>query len=67
MIQTYLPGFHARSIDAGERLYRYHVYLPPQYDAGEKWPVILFLHGAGEVGYDTVKPLGVGIGTAIMR
>ena len=32
----------------------YFVYLPPDYgkDPQKKWPVILFLHGSGERGYD---------------
>lgn len=37
---------------------QYWLYLPPGYVAGEtskKWPVILFLHGAGESGSDLAK------------
>jgi predicted peptidase len=36
---------------------RYLLYLPPDYktDAGAKWPLVLFLHGAGERGSDLQK------------
>ncbi len=33
----------------------YLLYLPPDYDAQEKWPLILFLHGYGERGDDLDK------------
>ena len=37
--------------------YSYLEYLPKDYDAagGKKWPLILFLHGAGERGTDPAK------------
>jgi len=31
---------------------RYHLYLPPQYDGQDRWPLLLFLHGSGERGND---------------
>lgn len=32
---------------------KYLIYLPPAYDSNdEKWPLLLFLHGAGERGDD---------------
>jgi len=30
----------------------YLLYLPPDYDSKDKWPLLLFLHGAGERGND---------------
>jgi predicted peptidase len=35
----------------------YQIYLPNEYDAkpGEKWPLVLFLHGSGERGDDVEK------------
>jgi predicted peptidase len=33
----------------------YLLYLPPDYDKKDKWPIILFLHGAGERGDDLRK------------
>jgi predicted peptidase len=35
---------------------QYLLYLPPEYDQSkEKWPLLLFLHGAGERGADIAK------------
>lgn len=34
---------------------RYLVFLPPGYDAAERYPTILFLHGAGERGDDPAR------------
>jgi predicted peptidase len=31
---------------------RYLLYLPPEYDGKKSWPLLLFLHGAGERGAD---------------
>ena len=31
---------------------RYLLYLPKDYDKQESWPLLLFLHGAGERGDD---------------
>jgi predicted peptidase len=31
---------------------RYQIYLPPGYPSGKRWPLVLFLHGAGERGSD---------------
>jgi predicted peptidase len=36
---------------------RYRLLLPPGYDASKKWPLVLFLHGAGERGSDNAKQL----------
>jgi predicted peptidase len=33
----------------------YLLSLPQDYDSKEKWPLVLFLHGAGERGDDLVK------------
>ena len=45
--------------DDGERsvAMRYWIYLPAEYDSkpAEKWPLVLFLHGAGERGDDLEK------------
>jgi poly(3-hydroxybutyrate) depolymerase len=39
---------------------KYLVYLPADYDKQDKWPLILFLHGAGERGdkLDAIKRHG---------
>jgi poly(3-hydroxybutyrate) depolymerase/prenyltransferase beta subunit len=61
------PGFHLRTImsDQGER--KFTVYIPEGYDGTKTFPVILFLHGAGERGDDGITPAQVGIGPAILN
>jgi predicted peptidase len=58
-------GFLRRTIRSGELTIPYTVYVPPQWTAGAKWPVILFLHGAGERGTDGEKQTAVGLGRAV--
>ena len=61
------PGFHLRTIktEQGER--KYAVYVPEGYDGSRIYPVVLFLHGAGERGQDGVVPAQVGLGPAILH
>jgi predicted peptidase len=61
------PGFQLRTVktDQGER--KYAVYVPEGYDGTKVFPVILFLHGAGERGSDGIVPAQVGIGPAILN
>lgn len=47
--------------------HRYQVWVPPGYDASQKWPAILFLHGAGERGSDNRKQIEVGVGPALQK
>jgi predicted peptidase len=60
-------GFLNRSVVSGGKTYSYQVYLPAGWNNKKKWPVILFLHGAGERGEDGLVQTEVGIGTAIRR
>ena len=46
-----------------ERGYLFH--MPENYDESKKYPVVLFLHGAGERGDDNYDQLAIGIGTAL--
>ncbi len=39
----------------------YLLYLPPDYDASVKWPLIVFLHGSGERGEDLEQVRRVGL------
>ncbi len=48
---------------AGE--FKYVVFVPKDYKADKEFPVILFLHAAGEVGADGKKQTQVGLGKAI--
>jgi len=45
--------------------HKYVVFLPNGYSRDKKWPVILFLHGAGERGTDGVSQARVGLGPVI--
>ena len=63
-IQT---GFLDRSVTLGGQTYRYQVFVPATYTANQRWPVILFLHGAGERGSDGYFQTQVGLGSAIRQ
>jgi len=47
--------------------HKYAFFLPQNYTPSKKWPVILFLHGAGERGNDGVLPTTVGLGPIIRQ
>ncbi len=61
------PGFHLRTVktEAGDR--KYALYVPDDYDGTKRFPVILFLHGAGERGEDGVRQAQVGLGSAVFN
>lgn len=58
-------GMVSKTITVGDAERTYVVYVPPEYDASKEWPLVLFLHGAGERGDDGVDQSTVGIGPAI--
>jgi predicted peptidase len=58
-------GFLDRSITVQGTTYKYQVFVPDTWTPHQQWPVILFLHGAGERGDDGLQQTDVGIGTAI--
>jgi predicted peptidase len=45
----------------------YVLYVPRGYDAAREWPLVVFLHGAGERGSDGLIQSDVGIGHAIRK
>ncbi|MFP6762711.1 MAG: prolyl oligopeptidase family serine peptidase, partial [Planctomycetaceae bacterium] len=47
--------------------HRYGLFIPTGYTPEKKWPVILFLHGAGERGRDGTRQLGVGLGPVVRQ
>jgi predicted peptidase len=59
-------GFLFKTFKQGEASYNYTVYVPRNYDSSKKYPLIMFLHGAGECGTDGTKQVAQGIGTAIL-
>ncbi len=58
-------GFLNRTAIVKGVAYKYQVYVPAEWSKNKKWPVILFLHGAGERGEDGLLQTQVGIATAI--
>jgi predicted peptidase len=67
MAQRVETGFLNRVASAGGKEYRYQVYVPADYASRTDWPVILFLHGAGERGSDGIRQTTVGLGPAIRQ
>jgi predicted peptidase len=59
--------FQSRSIAVGASKYQYRVFAPKGWSKKKKWPLLLFLHGAGERGDDNLAQTRVGIGPAILR
>jgi len=60
-------GFLDRTMRVNDVTYNYQVYVPRQWNKKQKWPVMLFLHGAGERGSDGILQTEVGFGTALRR
>ena len=60
-------GFLDRSLALGAQNYKYQIFIPPAYTPSQRWPVILFLHGAGERGIDGYLQTQVGVGAAIRQ
>ncbi|MGE5191023.1 MAG: alpha/beta hydrolase-fold protein [Deltaproteobacteria bacterium] len=58
-------GFLPRVFKDDSGNHKYMVFVPRGYTPARKWPVILFLHGAGERGNDGVLPTQVGLGPLI--
>lgn len=63
--QRVATGFLDRTVTLAGQSYRYQVYVPADYPSTTRWPVILFLHGAGERGTDGLLQTTVGLGAAI--
>jgi predicted peptidase len=58
-------GFLDRTVTVNGVIYRYQVYVPVDYTPQKTYPVLLFLHGAGERGDDGLRQTQVGLGAAI--
>ena len=63
--KKYETGFLDRTLTLEGIHYKYQVFVPKIWTPHQKWPVVLFLHGAGERGSDGLLQTDVGIGTAI--
>jgi predicted peptidase len=60
-------GFLDRSVTVSGTAYHYEIYVPASYSTAQQWPVILFLHGAGERGGDGLLQTSNALGAAIRR
>jgi predicted peptidase len=60
----FLPRVH-KSADGKEA--RYVIFVPHDYRGDRPYPLILFLHGAGEWGTDGQKQVAVGLGPAVKK
>jgi predicted peptidase len=60
-------GFLNRTVMVDGATYRYVVFVPIEWTSNKKWPVVLFLHGAGERGDDGLMQSDVGLGSAIRK
>jgi predicted peptidase len=55
-----LAQFQKKEFIQGADTLRYRILLPENYDASKKYPLVVFLHGAGERGLDNNKQLAHG-------
>ncbi|MCH8829610.1 MAG: dienelactone hydrolase family protein [Planctomycetes bacterium] len=60
-------GFVQRVYVDAKGKHAYQVFVPNGYTSQKQWPVVLFLHGAGERGTDGIRPTTVGLGPMIRR
>ena len=51
------PSFEKKELISGGDTLRYRIQYPLNYDAGKKYPLVLFLHGSGERGSDNEAQL----------
>jgi predicted peptidase len=54
-------GFLHRTVEVGSVSYKYQVYVPSSFTPEKSWPVIFFLHGAGERGADGERQTDIGL------
>lgn len=59
------PDFVLRGAESGGMSRSFRVYVPPSYDERVGAPAVLFLHGAGERGADSMAPTRVGLGRTL--
>lgn len=55
-------AFVAREVEVAGKLRHYRVFVPSRAAGSARPPVVVFLHGSGEIGTDGVKPTQVGLG-----
>ena len=60
-------GFLSRSVELDGVTYLYQVFVPSGWSPSQKWPVIFFLHGAGERGADGARQTKEGLPEILRR
>ena len=60
-------GFLNRTVTVGGTTYRYVVYVPADWTSDKTWPIILFLHGAGERGDGGLAQSNIGLPSSIRK
>jgi len=55
--QASFPQFEARSHNEGGKALKYRLLVPKKFQPGTSLPLIVWLHGSGEVGTDNTSPL----------
>jgi predicted peptidase len=60
-------GFFARQVLVDGAAYRYQVHLPRGWSKERRWPVLVYLHGGGEIGRDNVRQTQEGLGPTLHR
>ncbi|HOV32154.1 MAG TPA: prolyl oligopeptidase family serine peptidase [Candidatus Hydrogenedens sp.] len=60
-------GFINKTLDNGNLMKRYVVYVPYEYTPETEIPMIVFLHGAGERNNNGLSQTEIGIGSSIRR
>jgi poly(3-hydroxybutyrate) depolymerase len=58
-------GFLNRTVSLQGTTYRYQIYVPEQWRPTQSWPIILFLHGRGERGFEGLWQTQVGLPMAV--
>lgn len=58
-------GFINKTMSVGSAERPYVVYVPREYDPAQAWPLIVFLHGAGERGDNGLAQTEIGLGRAL--
>ena len=59
--------FVLRTVHVGREPHRFMVWLPPGHTTAQRWPAVVFLHGAGECGDDGERPTRIGLGPRLVR
>ncbi|MEK7728184.1 MAG: alpha/beta hydrolase-fold protein, partial [candidate division KSB1 bacterium] len=60
-------GFLQRQVTLHNNEYCYQIFVPKNFTPKQKWPVLLFLHGAGERGSDCSAQTEIGLGPLLAQ